>query len=192
MYYYFAFGANMSSEVIKRRLPEFSFKRLGTAIIRGYRISFTSEYPELGGVGTLLQSDEDVVLGVVYSMNHAAISCLDSCEGFYSSHNRNLSFYTRETFLANYFKVIEECEFDGDNPKHFELFGCKIEIGDYVSVQAYIHTQGGYSPPGIHYVDILREGARENRLPPGYIRELCERNVVVNYRLAERWRGNVK
>ncbi|NMR26265.1 gamma-glutamylcyclotransferase [Pseudoalteromonas sp. NEC-BIFX-2020_015] len=79
--YNFSFGSNMSSNRLLARLP--NAKRVGTAILDGYELTFDMVSLDGSGKGNVRPSNDQntQVYGVVYQLNHDEKSVLDDIEG---------------------------------------------------------------------------------------------------------------
>ena len=76
--YNFSFGSNMSSNRLLARLP--NAKRVGTALLKGYKLTFNMAFADGSGKCTIIPTDA-VVYGVVYQITQAEKSVLDEIEG---------------------------------------------------------------------------------------------------------------
>ncbi|MBE0377806.1 gamma-glutamylcyclotransferase family protein [Pseudoalteromonas prydzensis] len=79
--YNFSFGSNMSSSRLLARLP--NARRIGTAILSGYELSFDMVSSDGSGKGNVRPSNDDNahVYGVVYQLNDDEKTILDTIEG---------------------------------------------------------------------------------------------------------------
>ena len=79
--YNFSFGSNMSSNRLLARLP--NAKRVGTALLKGYKLTFNMAFSDGSGKCTIVPTNEPdaVVYGVVYQLNEAEKKILDKIEG---------------------------------------------------------------------------------------------------------------
>ncbi|MBE0352014.1 gamma-glutamylcyclotransferase family protein [Pseudoalteromonas lipolytica] len=79
--YNFSFGSNMSSSRLLARLPE--AKRVGTAVLKGYELTFDMVSTDGSAKCSIRQTDEPeaLVYGVVYQLNLAEKAILDEIEG---------------------------------------------------------------------------------------------------------------
>lgn len=79
--YNFSFGSNMSSNRLLARLP--NAKRIGTATLKGYQLTFNMAFSDGSGKCTIVPSDapDAIVYGVVYELNEAEKAILDEIEG---------------------------------------------------------------------------------------------------------------
>ena len=75
--YNFSFGSNMSSNRLLARLP--NAKRVGTALLKGYKLTFNMAFSDGSGKCTIVPTNEPdaVVYGVVYQLNEAEKEILD-------------------------------------------------------------------------------------------------------------------
>lgn len=79
--YNFSFGSNMSSKRLLARLPQ--VKRVGTALLKGYELTFDMVSLDGSGKCTLKKSAKQGahVYGVVYQLTEAEKEVLDDIEG---------------------------------------------------------------------------------------------------------------
>ena len=75
--YNFSFGSNMSSSRLLARLPE--AKRVGTAVLKGYELTFDMVSTDGSAKCSIRQTDEPeaLVYGVVYQLSLAEKAILD-------------------------------------------------------------------------------------------------------------------
>jgi len=79
--YYFAYGSNLSTKRLTKRLP--TAKCVGVAELMGYSLTFAMLSTD-GSAKCDIQSDpsnEAMVLGVIYQLSEQELSQLDSIEG---------------------------------------------------------------------------------------------------------------
>jgi len=79
--YNFSFGSNMSSSRLLARLP--NARRIGTATLLGYELSFDMVSSDGSGKGNIRASDDEnaLVYGVVYQLNEDEKAILDAIVG---------------------------------------------------------------------------------------------------------------
>ena len=79
--YNFSFGSNMSSNRLSARLP--NAKRVGTAILKGYELTFDMLFSDGSGKCSIQKTDkaDALVYGVVYEVNADEKLILDEIEG---------------------------------------------------------------------------------------------------------------
>ncbi|MDP2566085.1 gamma-glutamylcyclotransferase family protein [Pseudoalteromonas marina] len=79
--YNFSFGSNMSSNRLLARLP--NAKRVGTAILKGYELTFDMFFSDGSGKCSIQKTDkaDALVYGVVYEVNADEKLILDEIEG---------------------------------------------------------------------------------------------------------------
>ncbi len=79
--YNFSFGSNMSSNRLLARLP--NAKRVGTAILKGYELTFDMFFSDGSGKCSIQKTDkaDALVYGVVYEVNTDEKLTLDAIEG---------------------------------------------------------------------------------------------------------------
>ncbi len=138
--HYFAFGANMSSAVLRRRGIEVLCRE--PARVRGYRLVF-----DLAGLpwvepafASIVHDPEHEVFGVLYQLAPEQLRRIDSYEG-----------------------------------RGYSLIEVDVE-GERSGTRRSRTYQTRRPAPGLRpsrrYLRILCEAARENGLPPSYLREL--------------------
>ena len=80
---YFAYGSNMSYEQMKERCPD--SKYVGIARLNGYKLDFTKmSRLRGGGVADIVESEDDCVYGVLYSITDDDLAKLDIKEQGYT------------------------------------------------------------------------------------------------------------
>ncbi|MGO2292329.1 MAG: gamma-glutamylcyclotransferase family protein [Pseudoalteromonas sp.] len=79
--YNFSFGSNMSSNRLLARLPQ--AKRVGTALLKGYELTFDMVSHDGSGKCSVKKSDnhDALVYGVVYELSDDEKAILDTIEG---------------------------------------------------------------------------------------------------------------
>ena len=79
--YNFSFGSNMSSNRLLARLP--NVKRVGTAVLKGYELTFDMLFKDGSGKCSICPSDKEdaLVYGVIYELNEEEKAILDGIEG---------------------------------------------------------------------------------------------------------------
>jgi len=71
---YFAYGSNLWLEQMQRRCPDHEL--VGPGFLMGYRVIITSR-----GYASVVRSEPDLVLGIIYAISAADEERLDLCEG---------------------------------------------------------------------------------------------------------------
>lgn len=162
---YFAYGSNLSSKQIRQRLgwdkaltdKQFlDIARPKRAKLKGYRLEFwgVRNGNDSGhGFAALIQDQDSVVEGVVYTLTHEILVFLDSYE----------TGYTRKAVKLT---VIEESE------KGKEEKGKDVEAATYFAAK----VQEGLKPEN-QYLEQVITGAKEYGLSETYINQL--QNVAV-------------
>ena len=79
---YFAYGSNLSSARMQRRVP--SAQSLGLARLNGYRLTTDKAGRDGTGKANLRVAAESVVWGVVWQLEHHEWPLLDACERGYA------------------------------------------------------------------------------------------------------------
>lgn len=140
MHYYFAYGSNMSQKQMEERCGEGSFKALGRAFLKGYRLVFDGFSERWGGaVANVVPSEGGVVWGVLYDVSEKCIKTLDEREGVSS---------------GTYGRVlVEVCSEEG---KSFTAY-------------TYLREPLEEGKPSERYIERLLEGAEAVGLPEDYV-----------------------
>jgi hypothetical protein len=87
---YFAYGSNMSYEQMKERCP--GSKYLGVARLNGYKLDFTKMSTiRGGGVADIVESADDCVYGILYSITDDDLAVLDVKEKGYTRYDVDYS-----------------------------------------------------------------------------------------------------
>ena len=77
--WYFAYGSCMGDDFV-RTVP--TYQRIGSAVLKGYRIAFSRySYSRQGGVADIIQDDASEVEGILYQIGEDDIQILDDREG---------------------------------------------------------------------------------------------------------------
>jgi len=141
---YFAYGSNMSYEQMKERCP--GSKSLGVARLNGFRLDFTKiSTIRGGGVADIVESADDCVYGVLYSITDDDLANLDVKE----------KGYTRHTLTC--FKYDDILDY---NP----LKGTNIDALVYTVVNKSTTT----IPPSMEYLKIILDAAFYQMFPAKY------------------------
>jgi hypothetical protein len=141
---YFAYGSNMSFEQMKERCPD--SKYLGVARLNGYKLDFTKMSTiRGGGVADIVESADDCVYGILYSITDDELAVLDVKE----------KGYTRQTL--NCFKYDDLLDY---NP----LKGTNIDALVYTVVNKSDTT----IPPSMEYLKIILDAAFCQMFPTKY------------------------
>jgi hypothetical protein len=90
---YFAYGSNMLPARLLKRCP--SARVIGGATAIGFRIEFSKESKDKSGKATLFESADSDTLGVIFEVEEADRSKLDSAEGAGSGYERSDDFLVR-------------------------------------------------------------------------------------------------
>lgn len=141
---YFAYGSNMSFEQMKERCP--GSKYLGVARLNGYKLDFTKMSTiRGGGVADIVESADDCVYGILYSITDDELAVLDVKE----------KGYTRQILTC--FKYDDLLDY---NP----LKGCDVEALVYTVVNKSAAT----IPPSMEYLKIILDAAYMSMFPTKY------------------------
>lgn len=141
---YFAYGSNMSYEQMKERCP--GSKYLGVARLNGYKLDFTKMSTiRGGGVADIVESADDCVYGILYSITDDDLAVLDVKE----------KGYTRQILTC--FKYDDLLDY---NP----LKGSDVEALVYTVVNKSTTT----IPPSMEYLKIILDAAFCQMFPTKY------------------------
>jgi gamma-glutamylcyclotransferase len=144
MNYYFAYGSNMSYEQMKERCPD--SKYVGVARLNGYKLDFTKMSTlRGGGVADIVESADDCVYGVLYTITDDDLAKLDIKE----------QGYTKQTVSC--FKYDDLLDY---NP----LKGTNIDALVYMVVNKSATT----IPPSMEYLKIILDAAFYHMFPTKY------------------------
>ena len=147
MNYYFAYGSNMSYEQMKERCPD--SKYVGVARLNGYKLDFTKMSTiRGGGVADIVESDDDCVYGILYTIIDDDLAKLDRFEGFPRMYNRQ---------TVSCFKYDDLLDY---NP----LKGTNIDALVYTVVNKSATT----IPPSMEYLKIILDAAFSHMFPTKY------------------------
>jgi hypothetical protein len=142
---YFAYGSNMSTARLRKRMP--SCKPLGIATLPGYALRFHKRSTDKSGKCNAFASGNDnSVIGVLFSFDPAERAKLDEAEGVGSGYEHAMV------------TVI--------NDK-----GRRRKVLTYLAAPDYIDDS--LKPYG-WYKDFVLAGGREHGLPPEYIAEYIQ------------------
>lgn len=137
---YFAYGSNMATARLRRRMP--SCEPLGMATLPGYALRFHKRSSDKSGkCNALAGGNDDGVMGVLFSFDPAELAKLDEAEGVGAGYERAMV------------TVIDDK-------------GRRLEVLTYLATPGYIDD--GLKPYG-WYKDFVVAGAREHGLPPEYV-----------------------
>jgi len=142
---YFAYGSNMSTARLRKRMP--SCKPLGIATLPGYALRFHKRSTDKSGKCNALASRNDnSVIGVLFSFDPAERAKLDEAEGVGSGYEHSMV------------TVINEK-------------GRRRKVLTYLATPDYIDDS--LKPYG-WYKDLVLAGGREHGLPPEYMAEYIQ------------------
>lgn len=145
---YFAYGANMHSQYLRRRLPDVTV--LGAAKIMGYELHFHKySYQDGSGKCNILQSrdPQQAVYGVLYEISPRSRYLLDKAE--------HLGYGTQDVTLKVY-PVCTQEHTSADSEYAFTYIAHKESIREDVSPFNWYHA-------------LVLAGAKEHNLPQSYI-----------------------
>jgi cation transport regulator ChaC len=140
--YYFGYGSNMALWVMAELCPEHSV--VGAAKLPDHKLDFR-RYSRgwRGGVSDIIYSPGDVIWGVLYRIGDACHDALDQ----------------KESYGVGYTSM-----------------GIDVQLMDGTQIHTITYTVIDKSPetipPSKHYLDTILEGAKEQRLPQDYIKQL--------------------
>lgn len=144
MVWYFAYGSNMDSERLERRVGRSCIEwKIGT--LRGYELVFNKVANDGSGYANVRPKDQGVVYGVLYLLREQELRKLDRCEG-----------------VPDHYKRV---------PLPVETEAGTIDAVCYVAGKNKVEEG---LRPRCDYLKHLVKGASEHNLPQGYIRQLGE------------------
>ncbi|MCO7224765.1 gamma-glutamylcyclotransferase family protein [Pleionea sp. CnH1-48] len=145
---YFAYGSNMSLRRIAARIP--SVKKVGVATLKGYRLAFHKKGKDGSAKCDVIQTGESnaSVLGVLYDICTKDKSILDEIEGVGKGYE------LKEVFVFN----------DKGEEKNAFLYVASVIDSTML--------------PYNWYKEHVLRGAKENKLPSNYIREIEAVNSI--------------
>jgi cation transport regulator ChaC len=142
---YFAYGSNMSTARLSKRMP--SCKPLGIATLLGHELRFHKRSTDKSGkCNAFASGDENSVIGVLFSFDPAERAKLDQAEGVGNGYEHAMV------------TVI--------NDK-----GCRRKVLTYLATPDYIDDN---LKPYSWYKDFVIAGGREHGLPPEYIAQYIQ------------------
>lgn len=138
---YFAYGSNLDVVSMQNRCPQ--ARVLSPGCLKGFRLAFTWHSTGWGcGVADVVESEQDEVWGIVYSISTSDLDALDRYEGYPTCYGRSqTTIQTRDTTLDNVW-VYTVCK-----------------KGDFVS-------------PSRMYLDIMKSACTDYEFPDSYARML--------------------
>jgi hypothetical protein len=147
---YFAYGSNMSTARLRKRMP--SCKPLGIATLPGHALRFHKRSTDKSGKCNAFASGKDnSVIGVLFSFDPAERAKLDEAEGVGSGYEHAMVTVTNEK-------------------------GRRQKILTYLATLDYIDDS--LKPYG-WYKDFVLTGGKEHGLPPEYIAEFIQSVEVI-------------
>ncbi len=168
MPYYFAYGSNMDRNQIVERCPNVIKIEIG--LISNYRIDFTRKSITRNcGVADILESQDDVVWGIIYNITDEDFISLDRFEGYPKYYkkkiikcsqfvNPNPFEFVPEESIEKYYEELYK------NPFNFkEIDAIIYEVIDKSSITIQ---------PSIEYLNLLQGAAEENFFPMKYQEKL--------------------
>ena len=138
---YFAYGSNLSIDRKEQRTDAIRDARV--ACLRGYRLAFNKPGARGEVYANIVPSPEDMVWGVVYLCNPAAMASLDAYEGVSGGH------YRRE-------------------PVEVHVRDGTIMMADVYIASGKLLIENGR--PSDSYLHRILQGARQHGLPEQHIR----------------------
>ncbi len=147
-YFYFAYGANMNSQMLYQLLASDSAKCVGCYRLDGYQFAYNRAplNPKQEFTGGNIQPKAGCsVYGVVWKLSEKELSILDQVE-------ECPRVYRRATLQVT----------SPNNPQDVRQVEVYIANQDYISATSY---------PRPFYVKVVTEGAKEHHLPSHYINE---------------------
>ena len=147
---YFSYGSFMDSETLRKHAPSARF--ITRAVLPNYEVQFNFlSKTYSGGVTGVEPAPGKVARGVVYEVSNEDLQHLDTIEGVPQG------IYYRQRIL-----VVDEA-------------------GKILEVETYRTTDPkGPFKTTRRYLGLMLEGAKENGLDPGYVRELEEQFATLD------------
>ncbi|MFO7792300.1 MAG: gamma-glutamylcyclotransferase family protein [Candidatus Saliniplasma sp.] len=147
---YFAYGSNMNLEQMKERGTK--VHDIQKAKLPGWTLDFTyKSVTREGGVLDIVPGDEDdMVQGVVYSIDRISLEKLDRFEGREIKDGREVGAYRRQFIPV---RLDEDCK----------------TVLTYVVNRIPEYKKDTHFPPSDDYMDTVIRGAREHGLDEDYI-----------------------
>ncbi|HBN95259.1 MAG TPA: gamma-glutamylcyclotransferase [Firmicutes bacterium] len=133
---YFAYGSNLDEDQMAERC--LTADKTGLAQIKGYRFVINRR-----GVASILESPEDVVEGVLWSISAQDERILDFYEGVATGH------YIKKALL------VED-----------------IASGEFVEALVYVATESEFGTPRPGYLEQIIRAAEKHGFTEPYLREL--------------------
>jgi gamma-glutamylcyclotransferase (GGCT)/AIG2-like uncharacterized protein YtfP len=146
-YYYFAYGSNMNTKVLRKLFNGDSLECLGCYKLNDYKFLYNrAPFTNQGFTGGNIQYEPGcAVYGVVWKISEGELAILDQFENSPKVYRRSV------------LEVVRP-----DNSQDV----CQAEV--YVANPNYISP---ICRPRPFYVNIVTEGAKEHHLPPDYIEQ---------------------
>lgn len=140
----FAYGSNMNIGRLRKRVP--SAIKVCNASLVGYSFAFNKKSKDGSLKGNIVQTNnaDDKVWGVVFEIDEKEKEKLDDAEGLGKGYNETM---------------IEALDTDG------QLIKAQVYIADSSAIDDSLHPYDWYK---LYVVS----GAKENKLPEGYISKL--------------------
>ena len=134
---YFAYGSNLDVDSMQERCPQANV--LGPGCLQGFRLTFTWHSTGWGcGVADVVESTDDEVWGLVYSITTTDLEALDRYEGYPRCYGRSqATIQTRKATLENVwlYTVREKAEFIAPSCLYVDIL--KRACADYAFPAAY-------------------------------------------------------
>lgn len=137
MMHYFAYGSNLDVAGMQERCPH--ARALAPGCLKGFRLAFTWYSTGWGcGVADVVESSQDEVWGLVYTITTADLDALDRYEGYPTCYRRSqTTIHTQDDTRENVwlYTVCEKAEFA--SPSRLYLNIMKRACADYGFPDAY-------------------------------------------------------
>ena len=168
MSYYFAYGSNMNTDQIEGRCP--NVIKVGKGLIPNCSIDFTRKSIKRNcGVADIVESQGDVLWGIIYDITDEDFISLDRFEGY-------PRYYTKKMIKCYQFLDTNESEFILEEPleKHYEeLYKNPFNFKEIDAVvYEVIEKSATTIQPSIGYLNLLQDAAWENFFPMYYQEKL--------------------
>ena len=144
MFFYFAYGSNMSLRQMAERCPD--HECLGIAVLKDHALCFPRHSPIRNcGVAGLAETPGAEVWGVVYHLHDEDLAVLDKREGYDPAKPFRVNRYNRRTI-----RVLMDSQ-------------------DVECLTYFARHEPGRHVPSAEYLKTMIAGAEENALPAEYV-----------------------
>ncbi|MEM2910198.1 MAG: gamma-glutamylcyclotransferase family protein [Nitrososphaerota archaeon] len=146
--WYFAYGANLDKELMKKRVGE--WKDCKRSILEGYRLNFgVFSRRWRGGAADIREESGSKVYGVIYLLDEEQLKKLDECEGVPNTYLR------RKVVVRTEGGEVEAVTYVATNPRRFVK-----PSAEYLAIMQKGLKQHGYGDEVLREVKRIAEGFR--------------------------------